>query len=729
MEKGHLAAVVPIIHILREIADLIPAEGGVHAPSEALHGAHGEHQLRARPVAAAHVGAQGGAHIVQLAGKHQLVRVVHVVQVQPRADAPAAPFVAQFIVHQAFRPGSIARGGFLQVVPVGLAVRHRHGGVDAAAFMHTPQQARLRVEEAPGQVLLGLLQLVADAQVAVAHLPYLQVAEHVKLPARGIVQLGKGVRVGLAGIVVVIAVADEPFTGIPRPGHLAVVFTRVVAPTAADHQAVSAQLEAGAQVRPGQGVVQPFAPDDVRGGDGVPIDHGRGDAVVRQVVVRPELLVVPGAQHAEQRQVEQGRPADLLVEKHLVVGLVVVVHLIVVGEAVVGAVGVDHLLGHTVPGLVGDLPAAERDEPEAIPLPHPRALQEIALQVGRGPVDVAIAGDGGQPHVQAEARHLGGPEQAGAPADGVALRVVRAAAHAHQAPRLAPNLGGAQVHRGPEGGRPVGTGAHAALHLHVLRTGGQVRQVHQEGPLAFGIVERHSVQGDVGASGIRAADPHAGVADTCSCIAGHHHAGLQFKQVWQIGAGVGLFDLLPREHTAGKGCPVAGTQRGHLGGGQHGVAVLQDQLGPVAAGLQVDHRVQGLEAQALHTDVQCAGEKSARAEPACSIGGSGQGRVTEAHAGIRHTGAFRVLHHALEPGLAYQGGCGHSGHDGQCVSVHGSSVFACLARRCSGWSGAFPSQHYLRRFIGYDLSSRCRGHPSGRRREGSISVAMPAHFG
>ncbi len=178
------------------------------------------------------------------------------------------------------------------------------------------------------------------------------------------------------------------------------------------------------------------------------------------------------------------------------------------------------------PALVGTFATAEVDQAERLPgIPVTQAGVK-ALQVRCSAVDIAIALDGGKtkfciPMIV---------DEPGTALEGGSAGAEGAEALVEFCIGLVSGAFGYHVQCSSKCTGTIGAVSHAPLQLDALQAGCQVWRVHPEYPMAFGIVQGHTVERHIDTCGVAAAHADAGVADAGAGIAGTYDAWLEVEQ-------------------------------------------------------------------------------------------------------------------------------------------------------------------------------------------------------
>ena len=552
---------------------------GVDVPAQPVGGLHGGLKLHAQAVALGHVARDGLAYLVDLARQHELVLVVHPVEVGAGREHRALVLIAGLQVVQPLGLGHLQLGVdvVLEVVARRLLVGDGVGGVHLVVGRQVVVDAELGVEE-----VVRLLHLVDDALIDVpvdvvggpvhldADVAVLQVDEGVQARQQVVGQLAVDVEVGLPRVVVVVlVVGGKVVDGLLHPRHVAEVAAVVAVPAAAEGGLQAALVVVDER---GHGavevVVHPLLAYQVALGPGLLVVQ----VVLEERALGLVLLIIAHALGVVQGGVEAQLAAHVLVPDELVVLLVVVVGLAVVvvavavgvpvfaARVVAAAVELLLVLAGVVPGVVGLLNAVPGDELHHGVVAEVSGLQQVAVQLRRGAVQVALRAEVRQAALQPPVP----AHETRAEAHRLLVAVVGAAAEVDAHEGLGADVLGLHVQRGAEGTGAVGRRAHAALYLHRLHGGGEVAHVHPVELCALGVVHGHAVGRDVDARGVGAAHAQRRVADAVAGVAGHRHARRQRDEERDVLSVVHL-GYLPFVHVSkGHGGLLRGAGRRHL---------------------------------------------------------------------------------------------------------------------------------------------------------------------
>ena len=123
---GASIPVVPILNYLVEVFDFILTQSGIGLDSQPFGGIDATLQLYAHTIRILDVGCERFANVADLARLHELVGVVHIIEVGTRLPDVAGIVITQFIVKESlgFREwiGTVVG----EVVALGLTVTHRY---------------------------------------------------------------------------------------------------------------------------------------------------------------------------------------------------------------------------------------------------------------------------------------------------------------------------------------------------------------------------------------------------------------------------------------------------------------------------------------------------------------------------------------------------------------------------------------------------------------------------
>ena len=178
------------------------------------------------------------------------------------------------------------------------------------------------------------------------------------------------------------------------------------------------------------------------------------------------------------------------------------------------------------PALVGAFATAEVDQAERLPGIAVSQAGVKALQVRCSAVDIAIALDGRKPEFCIPMV----VDETGAALEGGSACAEGAEALVEFCIGLVSGAFGNHVQGGSECTGTIGAVSHTPLQLDALQAGCQVWRVHPEYPMAFGIVQGHTVQRHIDARCVASPHTDSGVADACAGIAGTHDTGLEVEQ-------------------------------------------------------------------------------------------------------------------------------------------------------------------------------------------------------
>lgn len=355
--------VVPVLHDLVEVLDLVLAQGGVGLDGQPFGGAHASLQLNAHAVRVLDIGGEGFADVADGTGLYKLVVVVHIVEVGASLEDASVVVVAQLIVEELLWLGEGIGAVVGEVVTLGLAVAHGHGGVDVVA-VRVEGDAALGVEE--GVLLvdveflvvvatLVVIELVVDAVGLVVHIAELHVAEDGPMVGKSVGRLDEDIAVELLciGVVIFVVAIGEVFVShalVGDIGHIAeVVALEVLGRDAADDVPVCILVTGEPHEAVGV-LAESFLADEVGLFHLIAFSVIIGHAKLREFVVRTELLVVAVAVGVVQR----GRGRPMLVDLPSGGEEVVVLPEVVGGAVPEGAVVHLVALGHVMAVLVLD---------------------------------------------------------------------------------------------------------------------------------------------------------------------------------------------------------------------------------------------------------------------------------------------------------------------------------------------------------------------------------------
>ena len=206
--------IVPVFNHFVEVLDLVLAQGGVGLDGQPFGGVYTCLQFHTHAVRVLDIGGEGLADVAHRAGLHELVVVVHIIEVGAGLEDASVVVVAQLIVEELLGLGEGIGAVVGEVVALGLAVAHGHGGVDVMA-VRVEGDAALGVEEGVLLVDVELLvvilasffvELVVDAVGLVVHIAELHVAEDGPVVGEGVGRLDEDVAVELLCVGVIVFV-------------------------------------------------------------------------------------------------------------------------------------------------------------------------------------------------------------------------------------------------------------------------------------------------------------------------------------------------------------------------------------------------------------------------------------------------------------------------------------------------------------------------------------------
>ena len=419
MDLGLGPHVVPrvgviVAHVAHIVLDAVARQRGVHVPAQPVGEAVARHQFHTHAVTVGDVLCHQFADLVDFAVEHQLVLVLHVVEVDPGGETAAAQFVAGLPVIEFLARGMLHQRTVVVVVARGLLLGHGKRGIEAVVLVHLPVQTRLGVEEVKRLVDVQHLQvlgaggpvpLVVIAPHAIADVAVLQVGIGAQATRNHVVTLDVDVEVVLAGIVAVILVVGCQRTGVVLdPDDLAVVVVSV---------AVDAATQCGCQALAGvlqrehpaaKAAVQAFLAHQARLLARALGRHHGLQAILLERARVLVFLVVAVAVGIVQRHVEFPLGVERLVPDQLVVGLAVDIFLVLVearhlavvldfAVGVIGAVVLQVVAADAVPGVVGVFLAAEGDETQRRAAAEVAQLAIVTQQFAARAVTVAVTAD------------------------------------------------------------------------------------------------------------------------------------------------------------------------------------------------------------------------------------------------------------------------------------------------------------------------------------------------
>ena len=553
-------------------------EGGVGIPAEILARLPRSLQLDAFAIRLTAV-VVAGLHLtdlIEFAGEHILMVVVHVIEVHACGEYGTLVVVAQLPVLEFFG-FQMADIVVLIVVACRLLVADGVADIEAVVAVELIVESGFRVEEIEiivcPQLIVGVGTIpVARVLQTETHVTVLQVDVGVESRQEGPCSLAVDVEVALPCFVaVILKVGIHRGCGLIRSCHCAVGILQLVAvgiliyiircsrfpDDLAEVLAVVAvpsctkcclQVLLVVVVNAGDGsvevIVHLLLAYEVTHDVGVVrvavADDDVALVVGSQSVVGPSLtvlilLVVALALGVVQGSVEAPLVAEQLVEDELIVLLMVVVGLTVVvlhvavlipvhaARVVASAVEALLVFRSVVPGMVGALRTVEGKEFHHRVVSEVSGLKEVGVELRRGAVEVSFRPDVRQSALQSPVS----AKQTGAETQCLLVAVVRSCAGVEADIGLSADVLGLHVQRSTEGTGAVGRGTGAALYLHALHRRGEVGHVDEVDLRALCVVDRHAVGRDVDAAGIHATHADGGVANAVAGVGGGGDGGRQ----------------------------------------------------------------------------------------------------------------------------------------------------------------------------------------------------------
>ena len=180
--------------------------------------------------------------------------------------------------------------------------------------------------------------------------------------------------------------------------------------------------------------------------------------------------------------------------------------------------------------MVGLLYPIESDELHHGIVTKPACLQEVAVQLRRGAVQITL-------RTNIRETSLNTPmstQQSCAEPQRLLMAVIRTATEVNANERFRTDILRLHVQRSTKGAGTIRRGSHTTLYLHRLHTTGKVTHVHPVELGRLGIVHRDSVGRDVDTAGIRTTHTQRRIAYAVSSIRRHSYRGSQRQQVWNI---------------------------------------------------------------------------------------------------------------------------------------------------------------------------------------------------
>ena len=219
--------------------------------------------------------------------------------------------------------------------------------------------------------------------------------------------------------------------------------------------------------------------------------------------------------------------------------------------------------------MVGLLDTVESDEFHYCIVAEPACLQEIAVQLRRGTVQIALRPDVAESALQSPVPF----DQSGAKANGLLMTIVGTAAEVDAHVWSDTDILRQHIDGSAEGTCAVGRRAHTALYLHRLHAAGEVTHVDPVESGTFGIVHGDAVGGDVDARGVSTAHSDGSIADTITSVRRHRHRRCERQQIGHILSEVHALQLFLRHVGEGHGGLLRGTCRRHL----HALQLYREQ--------------------------------------------------------------------------------------------------------------------------------------------------------
>ena len=255
---------------------------------------------------------------------------------------------------------------------------------------------------------------------------------------------------------------------------------------------------------------------------------------------------------------EQVRYIQLIVLLPVVVGLVGVIHHFAVhlifARRIVCGVGVEFCAVGSVPGNSGSLATyyGQKFYKGAMPIPRQSAIE--ALLVGAAAAHKAVAGQTTVSKVETEAAF----HNPGTGTEAVLTGVPAAETDVGRTVGTAFGVEGLHVDGGSKGRAASGRGSHATLYLHTLGHTPDVGNIVPEHSLAFGVVERNTVDVDIDAAGINTTNAQR--RDTHrSVLARGHNRRHRLNHEGNAHSTAGLVQLFVSDVACGEGRRVAHT--------------------------------------------------------------------------------------------------------------------------------------------------------------------------
>ena len=213
----HRSAIVPVFHVFVEIEQAVAAQCGVGLEGQPGCRIDACRQLDTGAVGVRDVGGERFADVAQFAGLHQLVAIMHIIEVDAGAGPGSCHLVSGLYIIYALS----ARGRVLsvvgEIVALGLAVADGYRGIGPVRTV-AEVEAGLGIEEVPGFVHVKILLLrvavvihVVFVVVAVGLVmdpAILQVAEYAPVLRQFEGGFDESAAVELGGVGVVILVRD-----------------------------------------------------------------------------------------------------------------------------------------------------------------------------------------------------------------------------------------------------------------------------------------------------------------------------------------------------------------------------------------------------------------------------------------------------------------------------------------------------------------------------------------
>ena len=210
---------------------------------------------------------------------------------------------------------------------------------------------------------------------------------------------------------------------------------------------------------------------------------------------------------------------------------------------------------YSIPGDAAFLVSHQIGKAEGALTAQPAQHRENRLGVHLCIADIAVrpAQIARRAHVKAAGK------KAGREGDRCDAGHIRSSAQFHRPGGLASHKGGVHIDAGSEGTGSVGRCAQSPLHLDGRKQVGQGRDVHPEDLLAFGIIERDTVQRDVDLGSLGASDGHGRIAQARTAFVVGYHGRQQVQGHGQRIHGIGLSQFRFSQAGVSNGSLFAGT--------------------------------------------------------------------------------------------------------------------------------------------------------------------------